>query len=73
MGRMKFALDTFRDLAGDSRDRRIHAAFTLALWFALGGYLFSTLGVYFAPFETTLASVVGGMATAVLAAMVKLT
>lgn len=57
--KMRLALDTYRDIANGDGRRRIHALFTLGIWFAAGGYLFSSLGEYFVLFQDDLASIFG--------------
>jgi uncharacterized membrane protein YraQ (UPF0718 family) len=69
---MRFAMDTFRDIAFGTRDRRIHAIFTLGLWFVAGAFLASTVQYYVAPFESTAASVAGGALISAIAAALKL-
>lgn len=69
---MKFALDTYRDIAHGTRERRIHAAWTFALWFVAGAYVTSTAMFYFAPVEGLVAEIVGGAVVAAAVAAIKL-
>ena len=68
---MKFALDTYRDVAQGTRDRKIHALFTFALWFAAGGYLFATLGEYFVPLASDTANFLGALAVSTVVSAIK--
>ncbi len=69
---MKFALDTYRDIAHGNRDERIHAFFTMAIWFASGGYIFSSLGEYILLFEDDIASIFGAAFVAALVSIIKI-
>jgi putative Mn2+ efflux pump MntP len=64
---LSFTLDTYGDVWRGDRDKRIHAAFIFAIWFAAGGYIVSTLGEYITIFSASYASFVGG---AIIAALV---
>lgn len=68
---MKFALDTYRDIA-QGGDRRVHALFTLAMWFVAGTYVASSAMYYFAPYESTAAAMLGGAVVAAAVAAIKL-
>lgn len=70
---VKFALDTLNEVANGDLNSRVRAVLAFGLWFTAGAFLVSTAQFYFASAETTLASVLGGVATAVLAVFVKTT
>lgn len=68
---MKFAMDTYKDVLHGTRDRRIHALFTFGLWFAAGGYIFSSLGEYIEPLASNTASLVGAFLVSTIVAALK--
>lgn len=70
---VKFALETLNEVANGDLNSRVRAVLAFGLWFTAGAFLVSTAQFYFASTETTLASVLGGVATAVLAVFVKTT
>jgi uncharacterized membrane protein (DUF4010 family) len=69
---MKFAMDTFKDVAYGSGPRRVHALLTFGLWFSAGAFLVSTAQFYVGPMDSMLASVVGGAVVSAGAAALKL-
>ena len=68
---MKLVLDTYRDVASGDRDRRVHALFTFALWFAAGGYVVSSLSEYVSFIEAGFPSIVGGVVVSAVVAFIK--
>lgn len=63
---MSFTFDTYEDVWHGDRDRRIHAMFTFAIWFAAGGYIISALGEYIPLLSTSIASLIGALLIAAL-------
>ena len=68
---MKFAIDTANKVIHGDLNSRVNALLSFGLWFAAGAFVMSTAQFYFASTETTLTSVIGGVATAVLAVFAK--
>lgn len=70
---MKFAFDTYREVAHGTPAQRRHALATFALWFIAGAYVTATLVPLLVPYEGIAAEVVGGAAVALAVATIKLT
>lgn len=68
---MRFALDTVRDVIHGDSDRRIHALLAFGLWFVAGAFVASTGQFYLGAMESSLAPIIGGVVTAILAALIK--
>jgi hypothetical protein len=68
---MRLVITVYEDIVhGDAR-RRIHACFTLVMWFVMGAYVTSTILFYIAPDHNIVASVVGGTVVAAAASLLK--
>jgi amino acid permease len=69
---MKMVLETYKEIFSGNTDRKIHALFTLAIWFCAGAYLSSTLLFYILPYAGTGASMLGGLIVASIVATLEL-